>query len=47
MTDQAQRDISQKPDSIPASERHYRTIKELIEALQTRKIPQRSSLNTP
>jgi amidase len=38
MTNQAQRDISQKPDFIPASEWGCPTIKELVEALQARKI---------
>jgi hypothetical protein len=32
MADQTQHDIPQKPDSIPASEWNYRTIKELVEA---------------
>ena len=38
MTDQPQRDISQKAAPIAASEWDYRTIKELVEALQARKI---------
>jgi amidase len=38
MTDQAQRDISQKTNSRAASEWDYPTIKELTEALQARKL---------
>ena len=38
MTDQPQRDISQKAAPIAASEWDYRTIKELVEAMQARKI---------
>jgi Asp-tRNA(Asn)/Glu-tRNA(Gln) amidotransferase A subunit family amidase len=38
MTNQARRDISQKPDSIPPSEWGYHTIKELVEALQAPRI---------
>jgi amidase len=38
MTDQPRRDISQKADSTATSEWSYRTIKELVEALQAGKI---------
>jgi len=38
MTNQAQRDISKKPDSLPASEWDYRTIKEFVEASPARQI---------
>jgi amidase len=38
VTDQTQRNISQEAISIPASEWDYRTIKEVIEALQARRI---------
>ena len=38
MTNQAQRDISQKPDSLPASEWDYRMIKGFVDASHARQI---------